>query len=170
MTQWRITYASPEVSVPVTQSVGTTHAPDVRHAPRIYHWRVVGAFVLAVALAGCTSTNERSASSSNRVQVTERHPTPDGGYVEKITESIEGEKTKETTTKSDVAWTGAISKGVGQAATGDWLGLAITAATTLAAGGAAVVSERRRRLRAEANEDEVYNDLKALKGKHEHGA
>lgn len=123
------------------------------------------AALVYLAISGCTSTSERSLSSSNRVQVTERHPTPDGGYIEKITESIEGEKSKETTTKSDVAWAGAISKGVGQAATGDWLGLAITAATTLAAGGAAVVSERRRRLRAEANEDEVYNDLKALKDK-----
>ena len=122
------------------------------------------AALVYLALTGCTSTSERSLSSSNRVQVTERHPTPDGGYVEKITESVEGEKTKETTTKSDVAWAGAISKGVGQAATGDWLGLAITAATTLAAGGAAVVSERRRRIRAEANEDEVYKDLKTLKG------
>ncbi len=122
------------------------------------------AALLYLALTGCTSTSERSLSSSNRVQVTERHPTPDGGYVEKITESIEGEKSKETTTKSDVAWAGAISKGVGQAATGDWLGLAITAATTLVAGGAAVVSERRRRIRAEANEDEVYKDLKTLKG------
>lgn len=164
MTIWRITYASPKVSVPVTQSVGTTHAPDVRHAPRVHRWRVVVTLLLALVVVGCTSTSERTASSSNRVQVTERHPTPDGGYVEKITESIEGEKAKETTTKSDVAWAGAISKGVGQAATGDWVGLAITAATTLAAGGAAVVSERRRRLRAEANEDEVYNDLKALKG------
>ncbi len=122
------------------------------------------AALIYLALTGCTSTSERSLSSSNRVQVTERHPTPDGGYVEKVTESIEGEKSKETTTKSDVAWAGAISKGVGQAATGDWLGLAITAATTLAAGGAAVVSERRRRIRAEANEDEVYKDLKTLKG------
>ncbi len=122
------------------------------------------AALIYLALTGCTSTSERSLSSSNRVQVTERHPTPDGGYVEKITESTEGEKSKETTTKSDVAWAGAISRGVGQAATGDWLGLAITAATTLAAGGAAVVSERRRRIRAEANEDEVYKDLKTMKG------
>lgn len=53
MTQWRITYASPQVSVPVTQSVGTTHAPDVRDAPRVYRWRVVGTCVLALAIAGC---------------------------------------------------------------------------------------------------------------------
>ncbi len=122
------------------------------------------AALVAVAISSCTSTSERSASSSNRVQVTERHPTSDGGYVEKVTESIDGEKTKDTTTKADVNWAGAISKGVGQAATGDWLGLAITAGTALAAGGAAVVSERKRRMRAEANEDEVYKDLKTLKG------
>jgi hypothetical protein len=53
MTPWRITYASPQVSVPVTQSVGTTHAPDVRDAPRVHRWRVVVALLLAVTLVGC---------------------------------------------------------------------------------------------------------------------
>lgn len=128
------------------------------------------AAIFVMALAGCTSTSERSQSNSLRTQVTERHPTPDGGYVEKVTEQIEGEKSKETTTKADVAWSGAISKGIGQAATGDWLGLAITAGTTLAAGGAAVISERKRRMRAESDADEHYNDYKALKDKHEPSA
>jgi hypothetical protein len=163
MTIWRITYASPQVSVPVTQSVGTTHAPDVRDATRVHRWRLVVALLLAVMLAGCTSTSERSLSFGKRTQITERHPTPDGGYVEKVTEYTEGEKSTETTTKADVDWAGAVSKGVGQAVTSDWLGLGITAGTMLAAGGAAVVSERKRRLRAEANEDEVYNDLKSMK-------
>lgn len=121
------------------------------------------AIVFLLLLTGCTSTSERSQSNSSRTQITERHPTPDGGYVEKVTEYTEGEKTKETTTKADVDWAGAVSKGVGQAATGDWLGLAITAGTALAAGGAAVVSERKRRMRAESDADEHYNDYKALK-------
>ena len=53
MTIWRITYASPQVSVPQSQSVGTTHAPDVRDAPRVYCWRVVVPLLLAVMLTGC---------------------------------------------------------------------------------------------------------------------
>lgn len=125
---------------------------------------MVVASVLALGLSGCTSTSERSLSIGKRTQITERHPTPDGGYIEKVTEYTEGEKSTETTTKADVDWAGAVSKGVGQAVTGDWLGLGITAGTMLAADGAAVVSERKRRLRAEANEDEVYNDLKRLTG------
>lgn len=50
---WKITYASPQISVPVTQSVGTTHAPDVRDAPRVYRWRVVVPLLLALVLVGC---------------------------------------------------------------------------------------------------------------------
>ena len=55
MNLWRITYASPQVSVPVTQSVGTTHAPDVRDAHRVHRWRVVGPLVLALMLTGCAT-------------------------------------------------------------------------------------------------------------------
>ncbi len=127
---------------------------------------MVVASVLALGLSGCTSTSERSLSIGKRTQITERHPTPDGGYIEKVTEYTEGEKSTETTTKADVDWAGAVSKGVGQAVTGDWLGLGITAGSMLVAGGGAALTaaERKRRLRAEANEDEVYNDLKRLKG------
>lgn len=127
---------------------------------------MVVASVLALGIAGCTQTNERSQSSSRRTQITERHPTPDGGYIEKVTEYTEGEKSKDTTTKTDFDPSSAISGGIRQAATGDWLGLAITAGSMLVAGGGAALTaaERKRRLRAEANEDEVYNDLKRLKG------
>ncbi len=94
-------------------------------------------------LAGCTTTNERSSSVGKRTQITERHPTPDGGYVEKVTEYTEGEKSKETTTKADVDWGGAIIKAGAAAATGDWAALGGVAATALAAGGAAFVQSRR---------------------------
>src|SRR3954469_24097431 len=80
----------------------------------------------AVCLFGCMETSERSQSLSERTQVTERHPLPDGGYVERITESINGQKEKTTETKADQSWQGALAKGVGQAATGDWVGLAAT--------------------------------------------
>lgn len=53
MNHWRITYASPKVSVPVTQSVGTTHAPAVRDATRVHRWRVVVPLVLALTLISC---------------------------------------------------------------------------------------------------------------------
>jgi hypothetical protein len=33
--------------------VGTTHAPDVRDAPRVHRWRLVVALLLAVTLVGC---------------------------------------------------------------------------------------------------------------------
>lgn len=123
---------------------------------------MVGTLVLALAVAGCSTTNERSQSSSQRTQITERHPTPDGGYVEKVTEHIEGEKTKETTTKADIEWQGAILKAGAAAATGDWGALGGIAGTLLAAGGMAYVQHRRVR-RAEENEDETYQDLKSLK-------
>lgn len=165
MTTWRITHASAPLSLPESQSVGTTHAPAVHHAAGLHRWRVVGTCVLALSATGCSTTNERSLSSTARTQITERHPTPDGGYVEKVTEYIEGEKDKTVTTKADVDWAGAVSKGVGQAVTGDWVGLAVTAGSMLVAGGGAALTaaERKRRMRAEASEDEVYNDLKALK-------
>lgn len=165
MTNWRITYASPQVSVPVTQSVGTTHAPAVHHAPRLHRWRVLWPCVLALSLGACTSTSERSLSSTARTQIVERHPTTDGGFIEKTTEYIDGEKTRDITTKADVDWAGAVSKGVGQAATGDWLGLAVTAGSMLVAGGGAALTaaERKRRMRAESDADEHYNDYKRLK-------
>jgi hypothetical protein len=54
MNQWRITsHEASKISVPVTQSVGTTHAPDVRDATRVHRWRVVVALLLAVVLVGC---------------------------------------------------------------------------------------------------------------------
>ena len=178
---WKVTANAP-ISFQGPEPVGTSNSVPVPGPAGVPVWRVgrkavrvnkrrwlalaalLTLALIALALNGCTSTNERSQSATQRTQITERHPTPDGGYVEKVTEYTEGEKSKETTTKADVDWAGAVSKGVGQAVTGDWLGLGITAGTMLAAGGAAVVSERKRRLRAEANEDEVYKDLKAMKG------
>lgn len=124
---------------------------------------ILVATILILLMSGCTSTSERSQTSSKRVQIEESHPTPDGGLIKKTTEYIDGEKTAESTTKADIDWAGAVSKGVGQAATGDWVGLGVTAATMLGAGGAAVMTERRRRMRAEADADEHYNDYKKLK-------
>lgn len=165
MTTWRITHAIAQVSLPQSQSVGTTHAPAVHHAAGVHRWRVVGTCVLALSVSGCSSTSERSLSFGTRTQITERHPTPDGGYVEKVTEYTEGEKSREITSKADVNWAGAISKSVGQAATGDWVGLAVTAGSMLVAGGGAALTaaERKRRMRAEADADEHYNDYKSLK-------
>ncbi len=104
---------------------------------------LLGAAVLAICLFGCTTTSERSQSNSSRTQITERHPTPDGGYVEKVTEYTEGERAKETTTKADVDWGGAVLKAGAAAATGDWAALGGVAATALAAGGAAFIQSRR---------------------------
>lgn len=47
-------YAIATIPVQRTQPVGTSHAPDVRDAPCVYRWRVVGTLVLAlILLAGC---------------------------------------------------------------------------------------------------------------------
>ena len=102
---------------------------------------MVGACVLV--LSGCATTNERSLSLGKRTQITERHPTPDGGYVEKVTEHTEGEKSKETTTKADIDWGGAVLKAGAAVATGDWAALGGVAATAIAAGGAALMQSRR---------------------------
>ncbi len=125
---------------------------------------LLGLATIALFLSGCTSTSERSLSIGKRTQITERHPTPDGGYVEKVTEYTEGEKSKETTTKADVDWGGAVLKAGAAAATGDWGALGGIAGTIIAAGGMAYAQSRRIR-RAESNEDETYNDLKTLKEK-----
>ncbi len=143
-------------------------------APTCDFWRWLTVFLalwVAFLICGCMETSERSQSNSERVQVTERHPLPDGGYAEKITESIDGTKDKTITTKADQSWQGAISKGIGQAATGDWVGLAITGATALAAGGAAVVKHREaaaNKREAAANKreaDDTWDKLMAEKDK-----
>lgn len=128
-------------------------------------WLFVLLLLWAVmCLFGCMETNERSQTTSERTQVTERHPLPDGGYVERVTESIDGTKDKTITTKADQSWQGAISKGIGQAATGDWVGLAITGATALAAGGAAVVKHQQASA-SKKSEDEAWDKLLAEKDK-----
>ena len=126
---------------------------------------ILVACIILLALNGCTSSSERSQTSSKRVMIEESHPTPDGGSLKKTTEYIDGEKATEATTKADVDWAGAVTKGVGQAATGDWLGLAVTAGSMLVAGGGAAMTaaERKRRMRAESDADEHYNDYKTLK-------
>lgn len=53
MTIWRITYDAAKISIPQSQSVGTTHAPDVRDAPRVHRWRLVVTLLLALAIVGC---------------------------------------------------------------------------------------------------------------------
>lgn len=123
------------------------------------------AVILILMMSGCSTTSERSQTSSKRVMIEESHPTPDGGVLKKTTEYIDGEKSAESTTKADIDWAGAVGKGVGQAASGDWLGLAITAGSMLVAGGGAAMTaaERKRRMRAESDADEHYNDYKTLK-------
>ena len=110
--------------------------------------------LVILLLSGCATTNETRRSQSRTI--TERHPTPDGGFIEKQTRYDEGET--ETSTKSDVEWAGAVSKGIGQAATGDWIGLAATGVTALLAGGAAVVKHREA-IHARKGEDEAWDRL-----------
>ena len=178
---WKVTAdeTSP-ISIQGTEPVGTGNAVPVLGAFDLHRWRMdrkaervkkrrriavlalLLAALAALSLSGCATTSERSLSNSSRTQITERHPTPDGGYVEKVTEYTEGERSKETTTKADVDWGGAVLKAGAAAATGDWGALGGIAATIVAAGGAAYVQQRRIR-RAEQNEDETYQDLKAMK-------
>lgn len=101
------------------------------------------ATILVLLLSGCTSTSERSQTSSKRTQIEEQHPTPDGGFVKKTTEYIDGERAAETTTKADVDWGGALMKAGAAAATGDWAALGGVAATAIAAGSAAFIQSRR---------------------------
>lgn len=124
---------------------------------------VLIATILIMLMSGCTTTNERSQSSSKRTQVEEMHQTPDGGFLKKTTEYIDGEKASEVTTKADVEWAGAISKGVGQAASGDWAGLAVTGVTALMAGGAAVIKHRE----SAANKRDADEAWDKLLAKHE---
>lgn len=56
MITWRTIHANAPLSIPQSQSVGTAHAPAVHHATGFYRWRVVVALVLALVLAGCTSS------------------------------------------------------------------------------------------------------------------
>lgn len=122
------------------------------------------AAILLILLNGCSSTSERSLSSSQRTRITERHPTPDGGYAEKTTEYTTSEQDKLIRTEADANWAGALSKGIGQAATGDWLGLAITGVTTMAAGGAAVMKHREATAHKK-DADEAWDKLIAEKDK-----
>ena len=101
------------------------------------------ATIFILLLSGCASTNERSNDRTVRTQLTERHPTADGGYREKVTEYIDGSSEKLTKTQADIDWSSAISKGVGAAVTGDWTALGGIAGTMLMAGGAAYVQHRR---------------------------
>lgn len=132
---------------------------------------LLGLLALALAalwLNGCTETNTRSESASESTKIEEMHPTPDGGFVKKTTEYTNGQKSSQTTTKSDMDWAGAVSKGIGQAASGDWVGLAATGVSALLAGGVAVVKHRE----AAANRkdsDEAWDRLMAEKDKAANG-
>ncbi len=44
---------SSTLPLPQSQPVGTSHAPDVRDAPRVYRWRVVVTLLLALVIVGC---------------------------------------------------------------------------------------------------------------------
>jgi hypothetical protein len=104
--------------------------------------------VLALAglfLSGCTLTSERSLSNTERTMIEEQRPLPDGGFVKRTTEYIDGEKTSETTTKADLDWGTAAAKAGAAALTGDWGTLGGVAGTMLAAAGMGYVQHRRTR-------------------------
>lgn len=121
---------------------------------------ILALVALAFAMTGCATTNEARTGQSHTV--TEHHLLADGGFVEKKTTYDSSDTT--ISTKADVDWQGAVSTGIGQAASGNWLGLAITAGSALAAGGAAVVKHREA-MNSRKSEDEAWEKLLAEKDK-----
>lgn len=103
----------------------------------------VAAPLAAVSLSGCLDTSERSQSNSERTQIVERHPTPDGGYVEKTTEYIAGNKTSQTVTNTDIS-AGSIGGSIlTGATTGNWAAFGSVVLTAL--GGTALTLMQRAR-------------------------
>ena len=100
---------------------------------------LLAAAILLLLLNGCATTKE--ATKQQEETVIEHKPTPDGGYIER--RRTYGTTDKTTTTQADVDWSGAILKGVGAAASGDWAALGGVAGTIVMAGGAAYLQHRR---------------------------
>jgi hypothetical protein len=107
-------------------------------------------------LAGCVSTTDTRQGQSRTV--IEHHPLTDGGFVEKRSTYDSSEAISKT--QSDIDWGGAISRGIGAAATGDWAALGGIAATAVAAGGAALM-QRSRAQEHKADAEEGWSKYEA---------